>query len=224
MQPSFDGRQDAPETPPTEGGTPAGAPRGNACVVLLAPGESAAPDELVRALEKRGLRPAGVGSCFHAMAALAAGAPFDEAEDGRTGRGAALIVVEPAFQPARRLDDLLASAAKFLPGAAVWSYAADATPRLRRLERPAPEPEIVVKGEAARHAAAAMRNGLRDPDSMGDEEPALRLRRAEDDGAPPPVMAAHEQDPDDADDPEQGLLSAEELSMLLADEDEEERQ
>ena len=227
MQPSFDGSQGASETPDTGTGRPGAAPRGGSCVVLLAPGCASAPEDLVRALERRGLRAAGAGSCFDAMAELVAGARFDAGEDGRIGRGEALIVVEPGAQSARRLEDLLASVEKFLPGAVLWSYEAEASPRLHRLERPArePEPEIVVKGEAARSAAAAMRNGSPARDASGDGEPTLRLRRTEDDAEPAPAEEVSAPEVEHEDDEQQGLLSAEELSMLLAadDDDEEDR-
>lgn len=210
MQPSMDGRQQAPSS------------REHSCVVLLPPLADAAPEELVHALAKRGLRATTAWSCYRAMAELAVNASFDEAMDSAAGRGGALIVVEPASQPEQLLDDLVGSMRTFLPGSALWAYEASAEPRLHRYDRPAPEPDIVVKAEAARRAAAARRNGSHL--GVSPAEPSLRLRRDEEEATPASPVSDSVEDGADDHAGGAGLLSPEELSMLLAEDDQREEQ
>lgn len=204
----------APEASPTTSAPPPESARRPACVLLLAPGEVSPPEDLLAALHRRGLRPEPAATPFRAMAQLASRAP--ESPDGAT-RAGALIVVEPARQAARLLDDLLRSLDRYLPGAAVWAYERDAERRLHRLERD-PEPDIVVREQEAR---ASMRNG-----AVGSGgEPSLRLRRDEEDAHlddAPVDEDSRELEDSDAPADSGDLLSQEEISMLMREDDEDE--
>jgi len=205
----------APEASPTTSAPPPESARRPVCVLLLAPGEVSPPEDLLAALSRRGLRPVPAATPFRAMAQLASRAA--ESPDGAT-RAGALIIVEPARQAARLLDDLIHSLDRYLPGAAVWAYERGAEQRLHRLERD-PEPDIVVREQEAR---ASMRNGA----AGSGGEPSLRLRRDEEDAsiedAPPTDDDSRELDDSDTQADSGDLLSQEEISMLMREDDEDE--
>lgn len=188
-----------------------GAPAPAGCV-LLSPPHDDAPAALRGAFEKRGLAPIETRTRFEAMGAMLCAAERAGVLTGHAaGRGVVLVIVEPASHDGAGVEELLASVEKYLPRAVVRAYEAGAEPALRPIERPTPEPEVVVRSEAARDAESHLRNGAARP------EPTLRLHRDED--------GAHAGDEPEDTDPDapgevaESLLSAEELNMLLAEDE-----
>jgi hypothetical protein len=188
-----------------------GAPAPAGCV-MLSPPHAVAPAALRGAFEKRGLTTIEARTRFEAMGAMLRAAERAGVLTGQAaGRGVVLVVVEPASHDDVGVDELLASVEKYLPRAVVRAYEAGAEPALRPIDRPSPEPEVVVRREAARAAESHLRNGTARP------EPTLRLHRDED--AALPAEAHANADPDALDEVAENLLSAEELDMLLADDE-----
>lgn len=185
----------------------ASAPSG--CVLLSAPG-APAPDALRAAFAKRGLTPIDAADRFGAFSAMLRAAEAAGVLTGHgAGRGVVLVIVEPGRHAPGVMDGLLASVEKYLPRAAVRAFEAGAAPALHAIERPAPAPEVVVRGDAVREAESHLRNGAARP------EPTLRLHRDDD----APSEAPSSPNDDTPDDVAESLLSPEELNMLLADDE-----
>jgi hypothetical protein len=210
-KPAGGNRNQGPD--PAPGQAPPAPDAGVRCVLLTTPREAAPPQDLLDALNRKGLGWTLAPTSYHAMSQIIrAGALKTERRVGARP-GVALVVVNPHLRDEAELRELVRSLDRFCPQVARWSYSADATPRLHALRlNSAPTPQVgpVVVANGVRETIAARAAATR-------PAPQPRLRLADAEG---PSLHKHADAPitDDASgDTPASLLSEDELTMLLED-------